>query len=248
MKITTEALVIRENSIGDNDRLVTLMTRDMGVINAFAVGAKSIKSRRGAATALLSYSEFTLDKKKDSYKITEAEVKRVFFDAGSDIETLSLATYFCELSYFLCPHDDSCGDFLRLVLNSLYFITEKEKPLNLIKAITEFKIAAISGYEPNLISCSDCGKYEENVMYFSFTDGCIFCEKCKRNDALIPVNIDLLKAMRHIIYSDFEKIYSFTLSNDNINALSSITEKYLIYQTERNYKTLDFYKSIISGV
>ena len=54
--------MIGQSSIGDNDRLLTLMTKDFGVIKAFAVGAKSVKSKRGSATGLLSYSNFNIDK------------------------------------------------------------------------------------------------------------------------------------------------------------------------------------------
>ena len=81
IQFTTDALVIKEANIGDKDRLITLMTRDMGVIRAFAVGAKSIKSKRGSATGLLSYSNFHLDKKGDTYKVIEATTNKVFFGA-----------------------------------------------------------------------------------------------------------------------------------------------------------------------
>ncbi|MBR3145015.1 MAG: DNA repair protein RecO [Clostridia bacterium] len=244
MKIKTEALVIREKSIGDNDRLVTLMTDNMGIINAFAVGAKSIKSRRGAASSLLSFSDFTLDKKKDSYKISEASIKRVFFDVGSDIESLSLAQYFCELSEYFYPFDEYSKEFLRLILNSLHFITTKEKSLNMIKAITELKIAAISGYEPNLISCSGCGKFEDSSMFFNLSDGSLYCSSCADSGGMIQLSPDILKAMRHILYSDFSKIYSFSLSENNMKTLSKVTERYILYHAEKNFKTLDFYNSI----
>ena len=35
---TTDGLIIREQNIGDNDKLVTVLTRDMGVISAYAAG------------------------------------------------------------------------------------------------------------------------------------------------------------------------------------------------------------------
>ena len=38
-RITTEALVIKEMKLGESDRLVTLFTRDYGIIRAFAAGA-----------------------------------------------------------------------------------------------------------------------------------------------------------------------------------------------------------------
>ena len=64
-RFTTEALVIREMKVGESDRLVTLFTREHGLIRAFAAGAKSIRSKKGAATSLLTYGSFTVLKKKD---------------------------------------------------------------------------------------------------------------------------------------------------------------------------------------
>ena len=96
-RFTVDALVIREQQIGESDKLVTLLSRHNGVIRAYASGARSIKSKKGGATSLLAYSSFTLVKKGDTYRITEAVADTVFFKAGDDIEALSLAQYFCEL-------------------------------------------------------------------------------------------------------------------------------------------------------
>ena len=42
-------------------------------------------------------------------------------------------------------------------------VREMKKDVDLIKAITEFRAAAISGYMPNLVSCSRCGKFEDDI-------------------------------------------------------------------------------------
>lgn len=61
MRLTTDALIIRENNnIGESDRFVTALTRDLGVIRASARGARQLKNRSGAATKLLTYSRLTL--------------------------------------------------------------------------------------------------------------------------------------------------------------------------------------------
>ena len=245
MRFSTDGLVIKEMNIGDNDRLVTIMTRDFGVIKAFAVGAKSIKSRRGSATGLLSYSNFDIEKKSDTYKIREATVNRMFFGAGSDIEVLSLSQYFCELCQVLGPYDDNGEEFLRLILNSLHFITEKKRPLNVIKAITELRIASISGYTPNLIACDGCGKFEDKVMYFNTNEGVLYCEACRKGEYCEAINLTVLKAMRHIVYSKFESLYSFEIPEKEAKHLSNITEKYITLQTEHKFTTLDFYNCII---
>ena len=58
------------------------------------------------------------------------------------------------------------------------------------------------------------------------------------------VEIGLIKGLRHIAFSDFEKIYSFKMEDYALEDLTYITEKYLLSKLQRNFKTLDFYKEI----
>lgn len=44
MKITTNGLVIKEQTTGESDRLVTLLTADYGILRAFVRRAKLVKA------------------------------------------------------------------------------------------------------------------------------------------------------------------------------------------------------------
>ena len=48
----------------------------------------------------------------------------------------------------------------------------------------------------------------------------------------------------NVSLSDFEKIFSFTLSDDALESFCSITEDYLLNKTQRKFKTLEFYNVI----
>lgn len=244
-RFTTEALVIREMKVGESDRLVTLFTRDYGIIRAFASGAVSVKSRRCTATSLLSYSSFTLVKKKDTYKIREAVPIKIFFGSGCDIEQLALAQYFCELAAIFSSDGGEGAEFFRLILNSLYFLSCGKRTPALIKAITELRTAAVSGFMPDLVACDGCGKFEDDIMYFDFLNGKIYCGECKpENQQIQPVSKTVLSAMRHIVYSRFEKLYSFSIPKEQAEFLSDITGRYITVQSDRRFTALDFYESI----
>ena len=237
--------MIKEMSVGENDRLVTLFTRDYGIIRAFAAGAKSIKSKKGAATSLLTYGSFTILKKKETYKIYEATPVRLFFGVGSEIDVLSLAQYFCELCGVLVASGIPDGEFLRLILNSLHFLTKEKRYTPLIKAITELRAAALAGYMPNLVACGGCGKFEDDIMYFDVRDGKLLCAECKsQTGGLIPLDRTILSAMRHIVYSEFSRLYSFTVPEESANRLSEITGKYITIQTDHRFAALDFYNTV----
>ncbi len=224
--------------------MITIITRDSGVITAFVRGVKSIKSRRGTATSLLSYSNFNLELKGDTYTVTEASVIKMFFGAGSDIVTLTIAQYFCELCNVFSPYENESEEFLRLILNSLHFLTENKRSPELIKAITELRVAVIAGYAPNLVACDNCGKFEDAVMYFKLDDGTLYCSNC-RNDNCLSITLTVLQAMRHIVYSKFEQLYSFEIPEISANELSLLAERYITYQTEHKFTTLEFLRGII---
>ena len=245
-RFTTQGLVIGEMNVGENDRLVTLLTKEYGILKAYVPGAKSIKSKRSHGSSLLTYSNFAIQRKGEIFRITEADTIATFFVAGLDIEVLALAQYFCELAAVFVQYQSPNEEFLRLILNSLHFITKDKKYPPLIKAITELRIAVISGYMPNLLACCECGKFEDDIMFMSCEDGTIICRECTDNFAgLIPLDKTLLSALRHITFSEFSKLYAFEISQKKADELSKISEKYLTYQTDYRFSTLDFYNSCI---
>lgn len=243
VKIQTPGLIIKETNIGENDKLLVILTAEHGIIRAFADGVRRMKSKNSAATSLLCYSNFTLYQNKDTYKVSDSSPIELFFDLRYHLEELALAQYFCDMALRLTPEEYEPTEILRLLLNSLHFLTNQSKPLDIIKAVTELKLISLAGFMPNLIGCAACDS--EQAFRFSYSEGCLFCLECEKNlnDAVV-LNPTVLAAMRHIIYSDFSKIYSFEIPKKDAEILSAITEKYVSVQSEYRFKTLDFYKSV----
>ncbi|MFR1436378.1 MAG: DNA repair protein RecO [Acutalibacteraceae bacterium] len=247
MRLTTDALIIRENNnIGESDRFVTALTRDLGVIRASARGARQLKNRSGAATKLLTYSRLTLFRGRDKYIIDEAEPLQLFFELHSDIERLALAQYFCELAGVLAPREEAAEPCLRLLLNALHYLCTGGRDSRLIKAVVELKLLAFAGYMPNLTACASCGAADAAGFWLLPQDGILQCTACRRNafDGALPVSVTVLAAMRHILYGPFEKCYSFTLPEDGLTGLAQASEAFLLAQLGRGFNSLDFYHTL----
>lgn len=245
MTIRTDGIIIREQTVGEQDRLVTLLTREKGVIRAFVGGGRNPKNKNVSATDLLCYSDFSLEKgRQDSYIIKEATPKQVFFELRNDILGLSLAQYFAELARDFSPKEEPSDEFLSLLLNALYLICQGRKNLQLIKAVTELRFASIAGFMPDLVACGSCGGFESEEFYFSPTTASLYCSTCiKAHDAKL-IAPGVLGAMRHAILSSAEKIFSFSISDDSLEMLNYFSERYVKNLTMRKYKTLDFYKTM----
>ncbi len=50
MHLKTRGLILKEQNIGERDKLVTVLTEARGTLRAFVRGAKSAKSKKAAAT------------------------------------------------------------------------------------------------------------------------------------------------------------------------------------------------------
>lgn len=247
MQVKTQGLIIREQTVGESDRLVTVLTRDEGVVRAFARRAKNLKDSKNSATGLLCYSRLNLYKGRDKYIINDAFPIEVFFGLRQDIVRLALAQYFCGLSTELIPDGVESGDYLRLVLNALHFLSEGTRPETVLKPIVELRMLSLAGYMPDLVCCAECGAYEADRMYFKVNRGTIYCQDCYLNngDPCAVLSRAALTAMRHIIYSDFEKIFFFSISEGAQRELTQAAEAYTVHVLQKRPKTLDFYNSLL---
>lgn len=248
MRVVTDGVVIRVKSVGD-DRLLTLLTRDYGVISAAARGANRPRSSLASSTELFCYGKFGLFRYRESNTVDSAEVENSFFELRKDLTALSLATYLAELCVELAPPEESAEEYLRLILNTLYMLAKKKRSIWLLKPLFELRLLTMAGFMPDLTACGCCGKFEaEKDMLFDFETGEICCEECyspedgDKKPVLLPAAV--LAAMRHIIYSRFEQIYNFSLPDEALYSLTRISESYLKYHLQREYNSLDFFYSV----
>lgn len=243
MRRTTKGLVIKEQTIGESDRLVTLLTADFGLVKAFVRRAKQLKSRLNSATTLFAYCDFSLYRTKDAFIVDDAVPIEVFFNLRQDIDRLTLAQYFAQLAYELSAEEQPQDELLRLTLNSLHLLCKGEKSITQIKAVFEFRALCLGGYMPSVLACDHCGTYETPLMYFDTMEGRIYCENCPKAGA-VPVPKNVVTAIRFICLTEPTKIFSFSLSEENISLLGSIAEKYTLTRIQRRLSALEFYKGL----
>lgn len=244
MRMKTKGLVIREQTVGEADRLITILSADYGVIRAFVRGARRIRSNAPAATQLLSYSEFTIYQGKSSNIVDEAQAKEVFFELRDDVTKLALAQYLAELGGALAPEGEEANELLRIVLNGMHFIAKEKRPQSLIKAVVELRLLSISGFMPDLVACESCGTFETEIMQIDLLTGTLYCQSCPGPEGAVKTSSSIVAAMRHICYSPMEKIFHFSMSDESLQALENLIEAYLQVHIPKTFPTLAFYHSI----
>lgn len=259
-EIKQKGLVIAERDLGENDKLLTILTERYGKTIVVAKGAKSVRNRHMPCCQLFTFASFGLRKRGNYYYITDSDLIESYYDIRNDILKLSLATYLCDVVSDVTQEGNNDDEILRLTLNMLYAISKDKKPLEVIRAVFEIRIAAELGFSPDLECCSICHTAETSHYYFDIMDGVITCENCKMNNNFSlddnpfyekglnkPISIvskAVVDAINYIVFAKQERVLSFNINNDDWTSFFDVAEKFLLNHLERGFFSLDFYKSL----
>lgn len=249
--IVTKGLVVKASDFRENDRLLTILTEDVGKITVTIRGGKSLKSMNLASSEVFAYSHFTFQKGQKYYYLKDSELIEDFYALRESIEKISLGSYFCEIASEIMPEGIVDNDILKLTLNALYALCIEKKHPDVIKGAFEFKCAVISGFMPDLEGCYNCLS-DKGASLLDSANGRLVCSDCLKVTVaegefinLVPVTPAVLEALRFISEASVQRFLSFNLASEEYICFSSVCEKYMKSHFERDFYTLEFYKSLL---
>lgn len=241
----TQGLILRETNYKEADKILTVLTRDMGKRTVKARGCRRKGSRLTASAQLLVYSEMTLFEYRDYFTLNEADCLEQFRGIRGDLELLALASYFAEVTEAVAEEGTSQPELLSLILNSMYALDKLGLDQKLVKAAFELRLACLAGYEPLLDSCAVCGEPEPDSPQFEIAEGVLRCSACGENGTgSVPLTGSVVSAMRYIVGAGSKRLFSFSLDPEPLVLLGETAERFLLTQLDRPFGTLDFYREL----
>lgn len=250
MLITTEGTVVSQREYGDNDRIITILSPDCGLMDVTVKGAKKLTSKNGAAAQLFSASKYCLDERKGRYYLNSSETLSIFYDIRLNVEKLSLASYFADVIRYGVTQGQTAKDVYRLYMNTLHFLSNGRRSNDFLKFVFEMRMVSEMGLLPGLLGCADCYRYEGVRLYFDIRQGLIFCREHLKKRMLAPcediieITAGQLEALRFVCLSEMERLFNFRISDDALNILCYISESFLTRHFDHSFKTLDFYNEM----
>lgn len=234
--IKTKGIIILENCVNDYDKMLTMLTPDLGKISCSAKGAKRPKNALLAGSQLLCFGEYILYKNPTSeiYCVNSCEVIEVFYNIRTDLDKLELASKITKIIQKVTTENQNSNKILQLYLNTLYVISKGEKDFDLILAIFKMRLLAILGFAPNILNCVGCGS-RTNLNFFSFKDNGFKCANCSKQDKSGITMLEASKnAIQYTICAEPKKIYSFDIPKEAIKEFKTISKIYLEMTTVFN--------------
>lgn len=233
--IKTKGIVLAQHNMGDNDKMIIILTPDLGKIGCAAKGARRPKSALMAGTQFLCFADFVIFKGVNSYNINSCDPIEIFYNIRLDIDKLKYASEVAKIAQDVTDENQSSYKVLQLVLNTIYMISESDRDMDFIMSVFKLRLLSIIGFRPIIENCATCNK-KENLVYFSFKDNGLKCDSCGRQDkSAMQVSEATVKAIKFIVWADPKKIFSFDISEENNSQLKLLTKVYMDNCLEKNY-------------
>ena len=151
----TTGIILNRKPLGENDRLVTILTPEYGLIRAVAPGARKYKSSLRGRSELFVVNDLLLVKGRSLDKITQAETQESYAKLGQDLGKLTVSQYLAELSLCLALSDQPQEELYSLLNEHLRRIEQLPVNQNLFPYLAQavFHLLAIAGIVPQVHTC-----------------------------------------------------------------------------------------------
>jgi DNA repair protein RecO (recombination protein O) len=242
------AVVVRHGDWGEADRMLTLYTREQGMVRAVAKGARKITSRKAGHLQPFTHVSVQLAKGRDLLIVTQAETINAFLPLHDDLTKTSHAAYVVELLYRFSYEEEGGNPTLFRLLTETLDRIEKEDDAWLAIRYYEMRLLDAVGFRPQLFECANCGReILAEDQFFSFTTGGVICPRCGQGlPNLTTISLEALKYLRHFQRSSYRDASRARPSPEVQKEAEVLMQKYFTYLLERELNTPGFIKRVKS--
>lgn len=212
--VEVNGIVLSSMPVGESDRRLSILTKELGRISAFARGARKPTSSLIAATRPFATGKFFIYPGRDAFSLNKAEISEHFEEIVKDVEKTAYGSYFLELATrFSHEHFDG-GNQLNLLYLSLKALLNEKIPLPLTRRVYELKTLTYEGVIPEF------SEGQGAANQFSLSKSAVF-------------------ALRFIRETELKKLYTFTVTPEVLWEIARVSEYFVSANIDRPLKSAE---------
>ena len=143
--IKLNGIIIKETDYKEFDKLLTILTKEKGKINAYAFNIRKSNSKSIGKARLFTLGTFELIESKDGYSLQNVILKEDFDDLAKDYENLCYASYFIELADYFSYENIDSSDVIDLLYFAIKALIKGVVDKKLIRRVYELKMLKYQG-------------------------------------------------------------------------------------------------------
>ena len=205
MLVRAEGIVLRGMDYGENNKIITVLTKSSGKPGILVRGAKKVKSRHSSLAQPFTYGEFQYFRNKGLGTLNHGEIIESHHVLRTGLELSAYAAYAAELTDRTLQDDEPSG-FHFEQLKACFAALQAGKDPQIVVHLYEMRILELSGYLPELEECIQCGN-RIGPFKLSCQSGGILCSRCMaRDSSAISIGEGALKLLRLFARMDMRRL------------------------------------------
>ncbi|GAB10784.1 DNA repair protein RecO [Gordonia araii NBRC 100433] len=193
-----EAVVLRQHKLGEADRIITLLTRQHGLVRAVAKGVRRTRSKFGARLEPFAHIDVCLYPGRSLDTITQVQSLDVLAEAiVADYARYTTACAVLETAERLAGEERApAPDLHRLTVGALRALAAQTRENQLILDAFLLRAMHCAGWMPALEECARCATPGPHRAFHVAAGGAV-CVHCRPAGAAMPSPgvLDLMDAM-----------------------------------------------------
>lgn len=229
--ISTEAVCLRSRPWRNTSLILSLFTRELGLVSALAKGARRPRSRLGAISGLFVHCSALIipPRAGDLYILTDADLLNPFSSLITEYELLVEASVIAEFLLCTLPPRHPEEQVFTLLLTYLEQLAQPAdlNPGTIRLLVLSFLLKALAflGYRPELNRCSRCGQKLSPPVMFNPKTGGLVCVRCSYplKSPTLPLGADQLQLLRTLLHTPAVGISHFSVSGPDNTLTQFVT-------------------------
>ena len=244
--INTQGIVLKSVPYKENDLILTVFSRKLGKIAVIARGAKKSKSSLLSSSQIFAYSNFTLKREGNMYRVTQSEIIKSFYNLSYNFEAFSYGTYILKLiDNFMIENQPNNRLFI-LLAQALYLFCEEDIDMEYVTLCFELKFLDYIGFKPIVNTCVSCYNKDFKNPVFNIYEGGVICENCRELfEYNMKIDLTTIRLMEYILNNDILTCNKAKVSKYIVKELDKILKRYLNqYIDNIGFKSLNLIQNI----
>lgn len=147
---------LKAQAFGESDRLVTILTREFGLIRATAPGARKHLSSLGGRSGMFVVNQLLIAKGRSIDKITQAQTIKTYPGLGGDLGKLAASQYLAEIVLAQALSEQPQDELFEVFnehLNRLEKFSGTSKNVLAYLVHGTFQLLTLAGLKPQVEAC-----------------------------------------------------------------------------------------------
>jgi DNA repair protein RecO (recombination protein O) len=233
-----EAIVLRTRKLGEADRIITLLTRQHGLVRAVAKGVRRTTSKFGSRLEPFTHVDLQLAVGRNLDTITQAETHGSYAaPLGADYQRYTAGTAMLETAERLVveEREPAVQQFL-LLLGALRAMASGERAAGHVLDSYLLRSLAVAGYAPSCSDCAHCGR-EGPHRWFNPSMGGVLCATCRIPGSASPAP-ETLTLLGGLLSGDWPVVEA--ADPRHLREATGLVAAFVQWQLERGLRSLEY--------